>query len=256
MSSPAVPDQPTSQSLIPKAWQVPDALRQRLGDTVGRQRVMESDGHLLVILHAPPKGIESTREGRVFWRNPEGNWKPAAMTHSSHPIGELLDEYAAVIGKLDEAETVALTAQQYFDVLTNLTPLVRSSHNLYSTLQDARQLAKEDRKLLLMRDRAYELSRRAELLMSDAKNTLDFTIARRAEEQAGAAESQAKASHRLNVLAAFFFPIATLTAIFGMNLRHGLEAWDTAANGPWALAAVLGIGLLAGGILALFVTRK
>lgn len=251
-----LPTATTSQPLIPSGWQIPDALRHRLGDSVGRQRVMEAEGHLLVILHEPPAGLETTRIGRIFWRDPEGNWKPAALKHEAHPIGELLDQYAAVIGKLDEAETVALTAQQYFDVLTNLTPLVRSTHNLYSTLQDARQLVKEDRKLLLLRDRAYELSRRAELLMTDAKNTLDFTIARRAEEQAGAAERQAKASHRLNVLAAFFFPIATLTAIFGMNLQHGLEKWDAAARSPWAMAAVLGAGLVAGGILALFVTRK
>jgi Mg2+ and Co2+ transporter CorA len=64
----------------------------------------------------------------------------------------------------------------------------------------------------------------------------------------------AVASHRLNLLAAFFLPIATLTAIFGMNLRHGLEGKTSASLAPFA--AVLGIGLLAGILLMAFITQR
>jgi hypothetical protein len=62
------------------------------------------------------------------------------------------------------------------------------------------------------------------------------------------------AAHRLNVLAAFFFPIVTLMAIFGANLQHGLEGWDK-LNGPLPLIVVLAAGLLCGVVLTGFVTR-
>lgn len=84
----------------------------------------------------------------------------------------------------------------------------------------------EDRELIVCRDQAYMLQRTADLLHSDIQNGLDCAMARRAEEQAEHAEVMARAGHRLNVLAAVFFPIATVATIFGMNLPHGLpERW-------------------------------
>jgi hypothetical protein len=56
----------------------------------------------------------------------------------------------------------------------------------------------------------------------------------------------------LNVLVAFFFPIATLTAIFGVNLRTGLEE----VAPPFLFLAVIALGLVFGGVLTAFVTRK
>ena len=67
------------------------------------------------------------------------------------------------------------------------------------------------------------------LLYNEARNSLDFSIARRGEEQARSSHRMAVSAHRLNLLAAFFFPIATLTALFGVNLRHGLET-----GGVWS----------------------
>ncbi|MEM9185524.1 MAG: hypothetical protein AAGB00_03405, partial [Planctomycetota bacterium] len=201
------------EPLLPKAWAVPREFRERLGDDVGRQRVMQAEGHLLLVLHAPPAPGQDLRLGRLYWRDPQGQWKPVAMAHNEHPVGELLDQYEAAIEALDQQEEDAEGARDYFDILTALNPLLRSCHNLYAVLQEARQAVKEDRGLILLRDRAYALNRRAELLQQDAKNTLDFVIARQAEEQADAARGQAKAAHRLNVLAALFFPVATLTAV-------------------------------------------
>ena len=42
------------KSLIPAIWTVPEVFRERLGRRIGRQRMMFADGHLLLVLHAPP----------------------------------------------------------------------------------------------------------------------------------------------------------------------------------------------------------
>lgn len=242
-------------SLIPKNWTVPEAIRNRLGDEVGRQRAMAHEGHLLLVLHAPPAPDQDEREGRIFWRSPEGAWSPKALKHGESPVTELLGEYDKRLDAVDEDEEKAHSAGDYFDLLTRLNPLVRAAHNLHHALQDARSALPDVRELILLRDRAYAMSRRAELLQNDAKNTLDFVIARRAEEQAAASERQARAAHRLNVLAALFFPLATLTAFFGMELNHGLRQWDS-ASAPLPALVILAAGLALGALLVGYVTRK
>ncbi|MEM6656112.1 MAG: hypothetical protein AAF596_09935 [Planctomycetota bacterium] len=246
---------PVAEPLLPTAWDLPQEFRDRLGDEVGRQRLMQADGHLLLVLHAPPSPGQHLRLGKIFWRNADGAWKPVALAHTNHPIGELLDAYESAIESLDQAEQSADEARDYFEILTALGPLLRSCHNLYSVLQDARQAAKQDRSLILLRDRAYGLNRRAELLQQDAKNTLDFVIARRSEEQAESARRQAKAAHRLNILAALFFPVVTAASLFGAGLSHGLEEFDR-LNAPLPLLALVAGGVTLGVVLAAFVTRK
>jgi hypothetical protein len=247
--------EPANRSLLPQAWSVPDVFRRRLGDRPGRQRAMEAEGHLLLVLHTPPLADSDAREGRFFWRDATGQWTPAGAAPSQPGVGQLLAEYERAIDKLQQAEDEAKTARQYFDLLNQLNPLVRAARNLHSTLQDAREKVPNDRQLLLWRDRAYELSRSAELLHNDAKNALDFAVAQRAEEEAQSSRRVEAAAHRLNVLAACFFPVATLAAIFGANLRHGLEAYDQ-QYAPWPLVALLGGGLLIGVIIALLINRK
>lgn len=244
-----------AEPLLPPGWGVPQVFRDRLGDEAGRQRLMEHEGHLLLVLHAPPRADESFRRGRLFWRNPEGLWKPQSLTHSTHAIGELLVEYDALTDEIDLAVDGATTARDYFASLSALGPLVRSAHNTYSVLQDARQAVKDCRKLILLRDRAYALTRRLELLQQDAKNTLDFVIAQQAEGQAQSAKHQARAAHRLNLLAALFFPLATVASVFGMGVRHGLESYDTAGP-PLLFFALVGGCLAVGGALAVAIARK
>ena len=81
---------------------------------------------------------------------------------------------------------------------------------------------------------------------------LEFAMARQAERQALASHKMAVSAHRLNVLAALFFPLATLSAVFGVNMKHGLE--DQATTLPFLV--FVACGMLGGALLALFVTRK
>ena len=60
--------------LIPANWQLPDVLRFRLGFGPGRQRAIDSDGPLLLILHEVPKPHDRQRIGQLFWREPDVTW--------------------------------------------------------------------------------------------------------------------------------------------------------------------------------------
>lgn len=216
---------------------------------------MTAEGHLLLVLHAPPGPDPTVREGCYFWRDPQGAWSGSDADKRRIDLGTLLDQFERAVETLQQAEDAAKSAREYFDLLNRLNPLARSTRNLHRALQDARDAMPDDRKLLVWRDRAYGLVRSAELLQEEANNSLDFAVAQRAEEEAETNRRIATASHRLNVMAACFLPLATLAAIFGMNLKHGFEVWDR-QSAPWPALAVLGAGLALGVMLTLFITRK
>ncbi|MBN1853888.1 MAG: hypothetical protein JW829_14235 [Pirellulales bacterium] len=242
------------KSLLPSSWQVPKVFRDRIGGLPGRQRAMLEDGHLLIILHEPPGPDEEERRARFFWRKPDGSW--ASTTEGSGQVGldTHLEDFETVLNRLDEQEEAARTANDYFKLMRHLNPLVRTSRNLHDALRKAREMVPDDKRIIDYRDRAYAIERQAELLANDAKNALDHAIALRSEEQAAAGKQMAIAGHRLNILAAFFFPIATLAALLGMNVKTGLE--PETVNSLVPFEAVLIGGLAAGALLALFVTRK
>lgn len=247
--------------LIPADWEVPQSFRDRLGDQVGRQRAMTSDGHLLLVLHEPPTVEDQQRTGRIFWRKPTGEWKakrgdgiPALRKH----VSEFFDR----VTELEAEDHKAETATEYFQVLSALAPLRRATGNLHQALQQARELCSEDRNLINFRDQAYRVERMADLLQNDVKASLDFRIARQAEEQAQNSYQMAVSAHRLNALAAFFFPLATLSAIFGVNLKHGMEEVITlddltsAAIPSTPFLLVLGFGIVMGFFLRSMVNRN
>jgi Mg2+ and Co2+ transporter CorA len=89
-------------------------------------------------------------------------------------------------------------------------------------------------------------------LHADVENGLSYTVAHQAEEQARRANEMAVAAHRLNVLAAIFFPIGTVAAIFGMNLVHGYEHRQS----PWMFWGVSAVSLVVGLFLAQYIVRR
>jgi hypothetical protein len=231
-----------AKSPLPATWSVPQKFRDRLGEDIGRQRTMQADGHLLVILHAPPVADQVGREGRLFWRAPDGTWTSNSLGSGIRALGKHLEQYEEALQKLEQREERAELARDYFSILEHLAPLSRAAGNMYHTLQQAREAVPADRDLLVCRDRAYAIHRQAELLQTDTRNSLDCAVARRAEEDVANSKAMARASHRLNVLAAVFFPIVTLSSIFGMNLKHGFETTDS----PALFWVVLAGGILGG----------
>jgi hypothetical protein len=223
---------------LPSDWRVPDLFNERLGDTVGRQRAMTADGHLLLILHEVPKPGVPERSGRVIWREPDGAWHSKGLGQGAQGLARHVVEFADRVDELEEQWRHARTARDFYALLRAIGPLHRTIRNLHAVLQEARSMIPEERELINLRDRAGEIERAVELLHGDVKNGLDFTIAHQAELQAERTHAMAVAGYRLNLLAAAFFPVATLAAIFGMNLTHGLDGWNTPAHFWGILGAV------------------
>ena len=237
---------------LPPDWQVPARFTERLGDSAGRQRAMTADGHLLLILHEPPTPGVAQRTARAFWRTPAGDWSSKGLGDGPQALKRHVAEFAERVEALEARWQSAASAADYFELLRALAPLHRTTRNLHAVLQDARELVSDDRDLINLRDRVGEIDRTIELLHGDARNGLDFTIAHQAERQAEQSFGMAMAAYRLNVLAAVFFPVVTLGAVFGMHLDNGLREAATPAH-FWGLLAV---ALLAGVLLARTIARK
>lgn len=234
--------QPQPKSLIPSSWAVPAKFRARVGEAAGRQRHMVDEGHLLLVLHEVPVAGDSERKGRFFWRDKQGAWRSSSHGSGVGGLREHVAEFENAVEALEEKLRGATSATDFFAVLQGATPLHRTSRNLLRTLQEARE-AVDDRELINLRDRANEVERGAELLVSEARDGLDFTSARQAEQQAALSLELARDSHKLNVITAVFLPITALASIFSMTLHSGLEGLGE----PWIfwviVAAGVGLGL-------------
>lgn len=246
-TAPAAGPVSEERSLVPPGWTVPARIRERIGAQAGRQRAVVEAGHLVLVLHDPPREDEITRPARLFWRAPSGSWAASGTGLRSDADGlaalkDHLDGLERAVLALDARVDAATSARDFFEVLHAATPLHRTTRNLHRALEDARA-AVEDRAVLALRDEANDLERAAELLVGDARNGLAYTTARAAEEQARSAEEAALAQHRLNLLAALFFPITAIGSIFGINMRTGLEGAHPAYF--WVvLALAFAVGVL------------
>jgi hypothetical protein len=226
---------------LPSSWQLPDQIKNRFGQKgAGKQRAMTAEDHLLLVLHKPPRPDHSLGDTVFFWRNPEGEWKYSSKGQGLKMLFTLLEEYDLAQNQLVNSYQKSRNATDYFKLLENILPLQIATKNLHIALQSAREMIIQDKDIIDLRDWAYEIERDLELLYINAKNALDFQMARKAEEQSELSLQSVKAGDRLNILAAIFLPLTALASVFGMNLRHGLE------NAPIILfwfVLIIGIGL-------------
>ncbi|MBC8095817.1 MAG: hypothetical protein H7Y43_08390 [Akkermansiaceae bacterium] len=210
--------------IIPPTWSLPEPLRVRLGQsTYGRQRAIVEDGHLLLVLHLPPGPDDRERQGALFWRNPKGDWQFSRGGPGPGALKRHVQSYAEIEVKLTESFEQAPDINALFDLVETLTPLVRAARNMHQALQTARDAIKQEIFLIEMRDLAYEVERNFDLLLEDVRTAIQHRTAREAELQARLSKQALQASHRLNILAALFFPLTAIASLFGMNLAHGLD---------------------------------
>ena len=205
-------------------WQLPPEIEVRLGEnTYGRQRAIFEADHLLLILHMPPSPEDPRRESMVFLRTPQQQYLCNGVEKGEVKLPKLLDAYQQLYERYDRQYDDATSSGKLFRVLEALVPITRAATNMRDALQSARELVRDDKLLIAMRDQAYEVARRLELLLSDAKMALDYRIAQNAEAQTAKAQETAMSQHKLNVMAAVTFPLMAIATIFGMNLASGIE---------------------------------
>jgi hypothetical protein len=234
------------------SWELPEAIRARLGqDNYGAQRAIAEAGHVLLVLHEPPKPGAHEREHAVFLHTPDGQWAFHGQPHGEQALTAVLDRYQKALDGNDALYEKAQHAAALFDVIERLRPLARAAANLSVALQKARELTRQDKAVITARDRAQELSRNADLLLADAQLALNFHLAKQAEAQTRAAEDGQRAQQKLNLLAAFTFPPLALATVFGMNLHSGLE--DLHPVGFWLVFAA---GGLLGAVLGAWVKAR
>jgi hypothetical protein len=214
-------------TLLPKSWLLPDAFRRRMGEDAGRQRLMQEEGQFLAILHHIPKAEDKgRREGAFFWIDGEGNWKSAPASGGRSALRAHVEAYAARARALDDFLEKTTRAEEVHEVIDQAAPLQRAARNMLEVLQDLRTALPDDGKVLAIRDLAVGVERTMDLLVQDAKSSLDFLIAKSAGEQAVAAASATEEARKLNRLAAFFFPLLTLAAIFGISRPSEVLTYD------------------------------
>ncbi|RYG45334.1 magnesium transporter CorA family protein [bacterium] len=225
--------------IVPPTWSLPASLRARISpSTYGRQRAILEEGHLVLILHKPPKADDAIREGALFWRKPGGAWE------TSRPGGlkKHVHDYVGLEAKLTEQYERASDTKSLFELQEELTPVVRAGRNMSQALQVAREGVENDPFLIEMRDTASDVERNLDLLAEDVRQAIQYRTLREAEEQARLTGEAVRASHRLNILAALFLPLTAITSAFGMNLPSGMEGASSALF--WiVLAFGAGVGL-------------
>lgn len=208
--------------LLPTQWAIPGVIRARLGVQAGKPRAMAHEGHLLLVLHSVPTP-EQDSQASFFWRSPDGQWKSAGSSKGNvTALKALVETYTQATDAIEQRVDKADSAADYFGILRALGPLHRAGRALHKALQEARD-AVGDPDIISLRDQAGEVERESEVLYDEAKHGLDFTIARKAEEQAARSREIERSAHRLNSLAAVFLPVSAICAAFSMSLSSGLE---------------------------------
>ncbi len=204
--------------------------------------MMSADGHLLLVLHKIPQPANPDRESILFWRDSSGGWKSTGSGAGLAELRGLLDDFTQHVDKLEVRMQEGPNSKTYFEILQTTGPLLRTVRNMHTALQQAREAFPIDRNILVARDQAGELERAVELLHADAKNGLEYMVARQTEEQAENSEQLLKAGHKLNMLIAIFLPLTALGSAFGMNFRHGLEG----ITSPLLFWGTLIVGIMLG----------
>ncbi|MFO1531798.1 MAG: CorA family divalent cation transporter [Kiritimatiellia bacterium] len=237
---------------IPESWQIPETIRQRLGNkSLGYQQALLEDGHLLMILHRVPSRDDFRRAATIYWRDPRGAWYCSEQGPALQVLREHIATFSAFIDTLEKSYDKASNADEYFDLLELLAPVHRAAKNMHLTLAEAKDGFPTDFEIIDLHDEAYAAERDAELLYTAAKNAMDYHVARQAELQARLAQRALESSHRLNLIASIFMPVTAFSGLFGMNLNSGLDSRSVV---DFWLIAIAGITL--GVLMQRWVMRK
>jgi hypothetical protein len=99
------------KTIVPEDWEIPIKIRERFGDTAGKQRAMQADGHLVLVLHEPPGPDDIDRKAVLLWRQPHGAWRSNTDGSVTNLLKNHVARYTAIIDKLEnELQSASLAA--------------------------------------------------------------------------------------------------------------------------------------------------
>ncbi len=240
-------------TIIPKSWDLPEVFRNRMGQDVGKQRLMSEAKNFLVVLHElPVRDDRGVRKPALFWVNEVGEWKSMPNSGGRSALKQLVQDYydrvMTLEGRLSNMDGIE-TAESVHDILDLAAPLQRAVRNMAAVVQELRTALNSDREVLNIRDLAVSTELAIDLLTADAKSSLEYLIAKNAMIQAKQAEKAAKEAQKLNRLAALFFPLVTMASLLGMNSPSKMLS-------DGSVYAVVIFGLLLGGLLWVILSKK
>ena len=123
--------QTSNHTRLAEGWDLPAEISLRLGEHAGHQRMLEGAGHLLLVLHAPPKPYQHNRGARCFWRDSQGRWFYQITDEKPLSLEDHLAEYEQYLDRLDNLEPRTDSVEDFYEVLETLTPLLRSIRHMH-----------------------------------------------------------------------------------------------------------------------------
>jgi len=243
----------TESFKLPEHFNLEPELREQLGSRAGHQRCIEGSGELLLVVHDVPHPGIPHRDALFFWKCHEGTWMQAACPSLGSGTGlgglaALLDRYEETLDARAEALDRAASATEFFAVLRHAGPLARTSRNLLQALEHALSIDPDDRTIRNCRDRAREIERAADLLLTDGRIALEFRQAGQLELLARTAAKLKRIACRFLLLVGFFLPLATLGTWFGTEMPPAVK--------PWFWGALLGTAALGACLVPLLGRRN
>ena len=155
---------------IPKSWELPDAIWNRLGPEPGRQRLMDEEGHLLLILHAVPNAADDEiRTAGLFWQKPDGTWKSSPQPGGLAAMEEHLQAYREKIHGLDSELEKAMGPKKYFAIM-HLFP----ERTFFLILNTKRERGEEQKNAISF----FKARGKAEITGADRTNGIPNLLAR------------------------------------------------------------------------------
>lgn len=234
---------------LPEHYEIERNLREQLGGRPGHQRCVVGSNELLIVVHEVPQAGIPERGAIFFWKKSDGKWLQPGGTTGLTELGALMDRYARAIDKNEEEMETTESTEKVFGVLRHAGPLVRSTRHMAQALEQALAQVPDDRVIRDLHDRARELERAAELLQSDARETLIYWQAEASEDHVKSSQRLGKILFKLNLVTGFFLPIVAFGGLFGMNV----DLPDFVEGMFWQIFFA---GLLVGFLLLWFIARE
>ena len=214
----------TARTLLPAMGRPPKVSRstREVGGTAAND---VEGGHLLLVLHAPPERDHDKRQGRFFWRQPDGTWSATNSVQASALCSNILMNTIRFLINWRNRKSKRSVQRTTSRSMITLHSITKGFGEPTPSCMMRKQCP-DFRELIDVRDRAYTIERTAELLASGCKNGLDFQMAKQAEQLISSHPDGNRLSPAQSTCR-FLSTSGDLSGLFGVNAGLGLRITRT-----------------------------